>query len=162
MPSSPLIIGELGLATRNIWTSHGHSFILSIKHKHTSIVRIFLSLLRVAHKPWKINTIVIGLRLTSFYLYIYSDKWETSLSLKTVVSKLLAPGRNRIVTVGLTTKHISRDIQKISLFLEYQYHLILQVLAFRYSVAVESYRNFSTPSPPMRLLVFPRSVTVTN
>lgn len=33
--------GELGLATRNIWTSHGHSFILSNKHKHTSIVRIF-------------------------------------------------------------------------------------------------------------------------
>lgn len=108
--------GESGLATRNIWTSHGHSFILSIKHKHTSIVRIFLSLLKGAHKPWKINTITIGLRLTSFYLYIYSDKWETSLSLKTVVLKLLAPGRSRIATVGLTTKHISRDIQKIDLF----------------------------------------------
>lgn len=161
MPSSPLIIGELGLATRNIWTSHGHSFILSIKHKHTSIVRIFLSLLRVAHKPWKINTIMIGLRLTSSYLYIYSDKWGTSLSIKTVVPKLLAPGRNRIATVGLTTKHISRDIQKIDFIFRISI-LFLQVLAFRYSVAVESYRNFSTPSPPMRLLVFPRSMTVTN
>ena len=161
MPSSPLIIGELGLATRNIWTSHGHSFILSIKHKHTSIVRIFLSLLRVAHKPWKINTIMIGLRLTSSYLYTYSDKWGTSLSIKTVVLKLLAPGRNRIATVGLTTKHISRDIQKIDFIFRISI-LFLQVLAFRYSVAVESYRNFSTPSPPIRLLVFPRSVTVTN
>ena len=63
---------------------------------------------------------MIGLRLTSFYLYIYSDKWGTSLSLKTVVLKLLAPGRSRIATVGLITKHISRDIQKINLFLEYQ------------------------------------------
>lgn len=62
---------------------------------------------------------MIGLRLTPFYLYIYSDKWETSLSLKTVVLKLLASGRNRIATVGLITKHISRDIQKIDL-LEYQ------------------------------------------
>lgn len=60
---------------------------------------------------------MIGLRLTSFYLYIYSDKWETSLSFKTVVLKLLAPGRNRIATVGLITKHISRDIQKL------EYHL---------------------------------------
>ena len=58
---------------------------------------------------------MIGLRLTSSYLYIYSDKWETSLSIKTVVLKLLASGRNRIATVGLTTKHISRDIQKIDL-----------------------------------------------
>lgn len=58
---------------------------------------------------------MIGLRLTSSYLYIYSDKWETSLSIKTVVLKLLAPGRNRIATVGLTTKHISRDIQKVDL-----------------------------------------------
>ena len=56
---------------------------------------------------------MIGLRLTSSYLYIYSDKWGTSLSIKTVVSKLLAPGRNRIATVGLITKHISRDIQTI-------------------------------------------------
>lgn len=63
---------------------------------------------------------MIGLRLTSSYLYIYSDKWGTSLSLKTVVLKLLAPGRSRIATVGLITKHISRDIQKINLFLEYQ------------------------------------------
>lgn len=58
---------------------------------------------------------MIGLRLTSYYLYIYSDKWGTSLSLKTVVLKLLAPGRSRIATVGLITKHISRDIQKIDL-----------------------------------------------
>ena len=58
---------------------------------------------------------MIGLRLTPFYLYTYSDKWGTSLSIKTVVLKLLAPGRNRIATVGLTTKHISRDIQKIDL-----------------------------------------------
>lgn len=58
---------------------------------------------------------MIGLRLTSSYLYIYSDKWGTSLSIKTVVLKLLAPGRNRIATVGLITKHISRDIQKIDL-----------------------------------------------
>lgn len=58
---------------------------------------------------------MIDLRLTSFYLYIYSDKWGTSLSLKTVVLKLLAPGRSRIATVGLITKHISRDIQKIDL-----------------------------------------------
>lgn len=56
---------------------------------------------------------MIGLRLTSSYLYIYSDKWGTSLSIKTVVLKLLAPGRNRIATVGLITKHISRDIQTI-------------------------------------------------
>ena len=56
---------------------------------------------------------MIGLRLTSSYLYIYSDKWGTSLSIKTVVSKLLAPSRNRIATVGLITKHISRDIQTI-------------------------------------------------